>query len=514
MILGFRHHAQSAPHREAVILDDRAVTYGELHRTVNRLANGLAAQGIGFERKVAFLLYNGLEFFTVSLACATLQAIAVPINYHFKTSEIAHILQDSDAEFLVVDQRLVAMVLPLLDRLPLLPPERILVVGGPVPAGLTDYHSFVAAQSDGEPDPEVDGMGGGTMIYTSGTTGMPKGVYRPNEAALMESRIRRFVALYGFSSSDVHLMTSPNYHSAPNVYARAQLLIGATVVVMRRFDAEECLQLIERYRVTTTHMVPTQFHRILGLPAAVRNRYDISSLRAVIHAGAPCPVHIKYGIMDFFGRDKVYEYWGATEVTGTAISPQEWLRKPGSVGKANPGTVIQIVDDDGNALGPGEIGEIWVKAPHTQFSYYKDPHKTETAVRPGGFITVGDMGYLDADGYLYIVDRRNDMIISGGVNVYPAEIEAVLLQHAAVADAAVIGVPDDEWGEAMVAFVVLRPGVEATPEELQAHCAAHLANYKVPRTWRLVSELPRDASGKLFRRRLRDPYWVGRERQV
>jgi long-chain acyl-CoA synthetase len=290
--------------------------------------------------------------------------------------------------------------------------------------------------------------------------------------------------------------------------------VGATVVVMERFDAEHCLALIDRERVTTTSMVPAHFVRILALPEEVRARYDVSSLRRVLHAAAPCPPDVKRRIMAYFPKDSVWEFYGATEGPGTIISPDEWERKPGSVGLPWPGVAIRVLDETGAECRPGEVGTIYI-APFEGrgFRYHNDAEKTAESYRDGLF-TVGDMGYLDEDGYLFIADRKHDMVISGGVNIYPAEVEATIAAHPDVVDVAVFGVPDDEWGESLLAMVEPFPGALLTPEDVDAWCRAQLARYKCPRRIELVDELPRDPNGKVVKRRLREPYWVGRERRV
>jgi len=350
--------------------------------------------------------------------------------------------------------------------------------------------------------------------YTSGTTGRPKAVERPRRTP--EALVASIVGLARFwgvaSPDDVHLACGPLYHTAPLAYSNHALLLGQTVVLVDRFDPMECLRLIERERVTWTHMVPINFVRILGLPDDVRRRPDLSSLRRVIHAAAPCPVEVKRRIMEVFPRGTVWEYYGMTEGFATAISPEEWLRKPGSVGRAAFGNGISIVGRDGRELPAGQPGVVYVSpAGGARFAYGGDPSKTAEAWR-GDRFTVGDMGYLDEDGYLFLTDRAQDLIITGGANVYPAEVEAVLYTHPAVADVAVIGVPDDEWGESVHAVVEARAPVST--QELVAYCRHRLAHYKCPRGVAFVAALPRDDNGKIRKRELRDRYWAGRDRRI
>jgi long-chain acyl-CoA synthetase len=312
----------------------------------------------------------------------------------------------------------------------------------------------------------------------------------------------------------VHLVTSPMYHMSPLSFGYFSLHFEHTVVLMERWDAERALQLIERYRVTDVAMVPTQLHRLMQLPEDVRERYDVSSLRQVIHAAAPCPLDLKQRLFDWLGP-VIYEFYGATEGGGTLAKPHDWLAHPGTVGKPWPGADVKILDDDGNELPPRTVGTVYLKL-MGDFSYKGDPGKT-AANRWGDYFTVGDIGELDDDGFLYLRDRKIDMIISGGVNVYPAEIEAALLSHPNVGDAAVFGIPHDDWGEEVKAVVEPAPGVEPSPAlgaDLLAYCESRLARYKCPRTIDFTDAMPRDPNGKLYKRTLRDPYWVGRERSI
>ena len=323
-----------------------------------------------------------------------------------------------------------------------------------------------------------------------------------------------FAALWGFGPDDVHLVVGPLYHTAPGGYGAMHLHAGATVVVLERFDAADALATIARRRVTSSHMVPVNFVRILALPEEERRRHDLSSLRKVLHAAAPCPEDVKRRMLEILPPGSLWEYYGATEGPGTIISPEEWLRKPGSVGRAFPGVEIEILDEEGKQLPAGEVGLIYVSTiPGRGFRYHKAPEKTAAAYRGSSF-TVGDMGYLDEDGYLFICDRKADMVISGGVNIYPREIEEVLYRHPEVIDAAVFGVPDPQWGESLRAVVELRPGARANEADLGEFCRAALADYKCPRSFELVAELPRDPNGKVLKRKLRDAHWRGQAKRV
>jgi long-chain acyl-CoA synthetase len=326
-----------------------------------------------------------------------------------------------------------------------------------------------------------------------------------------------FFALFGLKPFDghVHLCCSPLYHTAVLNFATISLQIGHPVVLMDRFDPEEMLRLIDRHRATHTHMVPTHFRRLLALPEEVRAKYGVSSMRAAIHGAAPCPHEVKRRMLEWWGP-VVIEYYAATEGGGTLITGEEWLRKPGSVGRAWPGSEIRVLDSDGTDMPAGEAGMVYMRMGTSTFSYHKDEEKTR-ASRSGNMWTVGDIGYLDDDGYLYLCDRSSDMIISGGVNIYPAEIEAELSCHPAVADVAVFGIPHDEWGEEIKAVVEPAAGAEPGPGltgELLTFLSGRVAKFKLPRTIGYVDELPRDPNGKLYKRKLRDPYWAGRTRAI
>jgi long-chain acyl-CoA synthetase len=358
------------------------------------------------------------------------------------------------------------------------------------------------------------------MVYTSGTSGRPKGVRRPltgEDPDTVPPAATWFFGVFGLGPLDghVHLCCSPLYHTAVLNFATNSVQLGHPVVLMDRFEPETTLALIERHRVTHTHMVPTQFRRLLALPGPVRSRYDAGSMRAAIHSAAPCPREVKQRMLDWWGP-VVTEYYAATEGGGTSITAQEWLARPGSVGTPWPGSEVRVLDDNGDDLPVGEPGLVYLRMGTSTFDYHKDRDKT-LASRARGMFTVGDVGYLDADGYLYLCDRKADMIISGGVNIYPAEIEAELSGHPAVDDVAVFGIPHEEWGEEIKAVVQPADGTAPGPgltAELLAFLDGRIAKFKLPRTIDYVAELPRDPNGKLYKRRLRDPYWAGREREI
>ena len=512
MEYGLAAHARERPGKTAMVCGERVVSYGLLNERVDRLANLLRGYGVGSGDRIGVLLRNGFEFFEAMYGAAKISATVVPINFHFRREEIEYILEDSRSKAVLVAAEFLSEVKEIGGA-------RVWLVAGEaanaLPSGFRRYEEELVKASPAHPAGVLERSGFNAMIYTSGTTGKPKGVLHPqlDPEAGVQMQLR-WAEAWGFRSDDVHLLVGPSYHAAPGGYAQLHLFLGGTVVILDRFDAEQCLANIARHRVTTTHMVPVNFIRILDLPEETRSRYDVSSLRRVLHAAAPCPEAVKWKIMDVFPRDSIWEYYGATEGPGTIISPEEWRRKPGSVGRPWPGIEVKILDEAGNSLPRGEIGLIYLSTPGGRgFEYHNAPEKTASAYR-GGFFTVGDVGYLDRDGYLFICDRKIDMVISGGVNIYPREIEEVLHRHPKVADVAVFGIPDEHWGESIKAVVELKREGRADAGELTAFCREHLAAYKCPRSFDFVDELPRDPNGKVLKRSLRDRYWDGRTRKV
>ncbi|GIW41800.1 MAG: long-chain acyl-CoA synthetase [Candidatus Binatia bacterium] len=495
--VGIAAHARRRPEKPAIVFEGKTLTYGELDRRVNRLARALRRAGVGPGDTVALVLPNGFEWFEALGAAGKIGAQVVPVGYRAKGPEIAYMVADSGAKVILGASELREEIDRALEELGR-GDEALWVVGE---RWRGRAYEDVLSEESGE-EPEGSFVGGfNTLVYTSGTTGRPKGVERkidPREAHLGLLGVAR---LWGMDEDDVHLVAGPLYHTGPASYGQLHLLVGGTVVLMRRFEAEEALRLVDRYRVTNTFMVPTHFQRILLLDEKVRRRYDLSSLRLVLHSAAPCPEHVKRGIMEVFPPGVVTEFYAASESGFTKITAEEWLRKPGSVGKPWPGHEIRVLDENGRECGPGEVGLVYVRGPRNDFAYRGAAEKTRAAFRDG-FFTAGDLGYLDEDGYLYIVDRRADLILRGGANVYPAEVEAVLLRHPKVADVAVVGVPHPELGKSVLAVVELKPGESATEEEIVAHARQELASYKCPSRVVFVDELPREPQGKVRRHEL------------
>ena len=527
--------AASTPDKLAVVAPDATtVSYQELASYANQIARGLQELGLKPGAAVAGLLPNSVEALALTFAALQTGLYMVPVNWHLTAAEIGYILRDSGAEAFVAHQRFAAAGAEAAD-LADIPPDRRFAVGAI--AGFSPLAALGASSGSGAAEGSGAGEGSGAesessegrpdnrtagalMVYTSGTSGRPKGVRRaltgedPDSVPLAAPW---FFGLFGLSPFDdnVHLCCSPLYHTAVLNFATISIQLGHPVVLMEGFDPEHMLRLIDRHRVTHSHMVPTQFRRLLALPDQVRERYDVSSLRAAIHGAAPCPHEVKRRMLDWWGP-VVIEYYAASEGGGTTIFADEWLRKPGSVGKAWPVSEVRVLDDEGNDVPVGTPGLVYLRMGQSTFDYHKDEAKT-LASRKRGMFTVGDIGYLDEDGYLYLCDRGSDLIISGGVNIYPAEIEGEIACHPKVADVAVFGIPHDEWGEEIKAVVEPADGVtpgEDLTAELLRFLDGRLASFKLPRSIDYVAELPRDPNGKLYKRRLRDPYWAGRDRAI
>ena len=491
-------HARRRPATPALITPAATVTYGELNERANRLARAFRRRGLRRGEGVALLCSNRPEFVEVLLATQRSGLRLTTVNWHLTADEAGYIVDDCEARAFVAEARFADVAggaTAAASRV-----QVRLAVAGSLD-GFEDYDAAVAAEPGGDvDDPDL----GSQMLYTSGTTGRPKGVFR-DEASLATAVM---LARAAYRDGNVHLLTGPLYHAAPLLFSlNAPLIAGVPVVVMPAWDPEEALRLIERHRVTHTHMVPTMFHQLLALPDDVRARYDVSSLHNVLHGAAPCPVGVKQRLIEWLGP-VVNEYYAATEGLGTWVDARTWLQKPGTVGKPVPDDQVVVADEEANPLPPGEVGLVWFKASEVPFEYFKDRSKTESSYRERHF-TLGDMGYVDDDGFLFLTDRSANLIISGGVNIYPAEVDAVLLDHPAVADAAVIGVPSPEWGEEVLAVVQLRAGVEPSgdlADKLVGFCRTRLAHYKCPRRVEFVDQLPRQDNGKIYKRLLRDRY--------
>jgi long-chain acyl-CoA synthetase len=490
--------AGADPDRVALVSGGERTTFGQLDRAANAMAHALAAAGVGPGDRVAVMAGNSPETFAAWYGTARLGALVVPVSTRLTAPEAAYILDDSGATVVVHD-----------GSAPALAAARTTGT-----TGLALDDPGLGAGSEDPPDSAYLGAPVTTMSYTSGTTGRPKGISRAAPQPAATAPPNPFAQFWGLRPDDVHLMCGPGYHVAPSAYAQMSLNEGGRVVIMARWDATEALRLIESERVTTAQMVPANFIRILE---ADWGAYDRSSVRKILHAAAPCPVPVKRRIIDVFPSGSIWEYYGASEGMASVISPEEWLAKPGSVGRPFPGLSVRILDDEGGDLAPGEVGAIYISSfAGLRFGYHNDPDKTDQAWRDG-FFTVGDLGWLDEDGYLFLADRRTDLIISGGVNIYPAEVETALLEDPDVVDAAVFGLPDERMGQKVHAVVEVRAGAERDAEALLGRLAERLADYKRPRAVEFVDVLPREANGKVVKARLRaermEPATAGPQRE-
>ncbi|MDQ6773507.1 MAG: AMP-binding protein [Candidatus Dormibacteraeota bacterium] len=501
-------HAAQRPEAIALVAGSRQVSYAELNNRACRAGSMFQALGVGSHGRVAVQALNSVAGFEIASGLRKLAAVGVPVNFRLRGPELAYILNDSGARVICAGAEFVPGVEEVRAELTALPV--LIALDGHAPAGWLTYDAVMRETPAIEPASDIDPGIGASMIYTSGTTGHPKGAYRPTGVKL--ESVLEAIQLFELRPDDVHLFAGPGYHSAPGYFNALHIALGAMIVIMERFDATEALRLIERHHVTTTFMAPTLLHRLVDVPDAASRRHDTSSLRALILGGAPCPFSLKQRAMDRFG-EVLWEFYGATE-TGISLvlRPDEQLAHPGSVGRVTPNYAIRLTDPDGRDVAEGEPGELWVRSTN-QAMYHNRPEANAAALRDG-FFTVGDIAYRDPEGYYHICDRKIDMIISGGVNIYPAEVEVCLHAHPAVKDVAVIGVPDEEWGEAVKALVVLRPGHSASTDALIAWCRGRIATYKCPRSIEFVTELPRDLAGKLLKRTIREPYWAGAGRRI
>ncbi len=505
-------YATEHPDRPAFIMAStgQTVTYREYEERANRLAHLLRAHGLRPGDHFSIFMENNDRYLEAGAAGERAGLVYTPVNSYLTAEELGYIIDNSGSTVLVTSRAKREIALQAVADRPAV--SLVLVVdepGGSDDPRVVDYATATAGQSA---DPLPDERLGLAMMYSSGTTGRPKGITRPvpDQPPSEPLPLMHFLTgMWKYREGMVYLSPAPLYHSAPQVACSLTIRIGGTVVIMERFDPVEYLALIEQYQVTHTQLVPTMFSRMLKLPAEERERHDLSSLEVAVHAAAPCPAQVKHQMIEWWGPI-IHEYYGATEGLGfTACDTEEWLAHPGTVGKVLAGE-LHILDDDMNELPPGEPGTIWFETA-TPFAYHDDPEKTAEATSADGrMTTVNDVGYVDEDGYLYLTDRKTFMIISGGVNIYPQETEDLLITHPEVADAAVIGVPNEDLGEEVKAIVQVMPGVDPDDElteRLLEFCRQHLSRQKVPRSIDYEDELPRLPTGKLYKRILRDRYW-------
>tara|TARA_R110002110_G_scaffold86743_5_gene226307 strand:+ start:5816 stop:7396 length:1581 start_codon:yes stop_codon:yes gene_type:complete len=506
MILAW--HAAQTPDRPAIISGQGNRTFAELNAKANRLVRALRSAGLRAGDAVALMCSNRPEFAETLAACQRGGFRMTPLNWHLKGSEVGYIVDNCEAKAFVADARFAASATEAAAMSPALIAK--LAVGGAI-EGFMSYDDAVDVE---EADDLADPVMGSQMMYTSGTTGHPKGVYR-KQAAPISPLLVKLTETAAFRDGDMALVTGPLYHAAPLALNLSfPMNAGIGCVLMDRWDAEETLRLVADHGITHTHVVPTMLHRMLQLSDETKAKYDTSTLRWILHGAAPCPAHVKENSIAWFGP-VIFEYYAATEGGGIFVEAEEWLAKKGTVGKPLPGVIVEVHDDKGKPVKPNAVGTVYFKAPEQgRFEYFKAPEKTDGAYR-GDFYTMGDMGFIDEDGFLFLTGRSAEVIISGGVNIYPAEIDQEILKHPAVADAAAVGVPNEEWGEEVKLVVELNEGFrpdDAMASELLAFAAENLPAYQRPRSIDFTTELPRMPSGKVLRRTIRDAYWQGEKK--
>jgi acyl-CoA synthetase (AMP-forming)/AMP-acid ligase II len=511
-----RLHAEANGDQAAVIIDTagearpQTITFAELNRDVNRLAHAFAALQAQPGERLVWCGPNSPEVLVTIHAARKAGLVAVPLSYRFNAGEMQYVIDNSDATLVVVDAEQAPLVAEVRERIPKV--RAVVVFGGDPPPACERWDDVLAGRSDDEPATTGNSAAGAAMIYTSGTTGKPKGALRTStDAALVMVLLGELGLAPG---REVYLTTGPLYHSGPLAFASLAHTLGGPIVVLRKFDPTAWLHLVKEHRVTNTFSAPTQLKRIVSLPRGELERADLSSMHCLIANAAPVPYALKREVIEKLGDWFLYEVYGSTELgILTVLKPEDQLRKPGSCGKTYGGQKFKIVKDDGTEAATGEPGELFLRSPFAMDGYHRTSEQL-AQLEDSGWKSVGDVAYTDDEGYLYISDRKTDMIISGGVNIYPAEIEGVLYGHPQVLDAAVFGIPDDEWGESVYAVVQAKPGESIDVNELRTFVEERVAGYKRPRTYELRAELPRTDSGKLLKRVLRDEFWGDRTSAV
>jgi fatty-acyl-CoA synthase/long-chain acyl-CoA synthetase len=509
-------HAQSQPDKLALI-DDRPngtilrSTYGDLNRDSNRLANAMLDLGVRPGDTVVWCGQNSEGVIRGSNAARKIRATAVPLNYRLSPEEAAYVVNNSDAVLVHCDAEYADLMAKIRDQLPKV--RHIIIFDGAARPGMIEEVDLVAQASDAEPVIRGGPDEAATMIYTSGTTGSPKGALRRGSGD--PEQVGAMLAYIGYQTDDVYITTGPLYHSGPGGFYAVALALGNTTVVQRKFDPEDWLRLVDKYRVTSTFCAPTPIRIVCSLPDEVKARYDRSSMRIMLANAAPWSLALKEMYVRDFPPSSLWEIYGSTELgVNTILRPEDQLRKPGSCGQPSPGVEVQLRDEDGNVIGDPDVpGELYVRSKGVFSSYHKDPEKYDSS-RIGEFFSVGDIAYRDEEGYYYICDRKNDMIISGGMNVYPAEIEAALERHPGIMDVAVFGIPSEQWGESVHAVVVAGSGASMSEQDVITFARQNLSSYKIPRSISFADEIPRTGSGKILKRLLREPFWQGHRTHV
>ena len=509
-------HAAAIGAAPAVIVDasggarPSVTTFAELDAQVNQLAHAMRSLGAQPGERLVWCGPNSLEVIVTIHAARKALLVAVPLSYRFTADEMAYVIDNSDATLVVIDAEQAPLLATVRDQLPKL--RDVIVFGGDAPAGFRSWDECTRGQPTHEPEAARDASAGSAMIYTSGTTGKPKGALRTSTDAETVLTLLSEIGLR--PGEEVHLTTGPLYHSGPLAWASLNHTLGCPVVVLRRFDPVAWLRLVQEHRITNTFSAPTQLKRIVSLPDEELARADLSTMRSLVANAAPVPYALKQEIVAKLGDGFLYEVYGSTELgVVTVLKPEDQLRKPGSCGKTYGVIDVMIVRDDGTEAPVDEPGELFIRTRLAMDGYHRSEERL-SELGGGDWKSVGDVAYVDDEGYVHICDRKKDMIISGGVNIYPAEIEAVLHEHPGVLDAAVFGIPDDEWGESVYAIVQPKAGSTLEPDELHEFVDGRLAGYKRPRGFEVRAELPRTDAGKLLKRELRDEFWRGHERAV
>jgi long-chain acyl-CoA synthetase len=501
---GMSHSLWAEVHGDKIAIYDpiQTRTFRQINQAANQVTRLLRERGLKEGDAVALLCSNRAEFVEVLSGCLRGGYRVTPVNWHLNADEVEYIINDCDAKALFADTGYPSGVAAKA-------PQVTLKIS--IGEDAADFEPYLKLLGQFDASDITDPTPGSSMLYTSGTTGRPKGVYRRNTTQVL-------AMLNVAAPDDVQLCAGPAYHAAPLAFdVRSSMVMGIPLVFIDRWDSEGVLKAIEKHKVTRAHLVPIMFQRLLNLPEHVREKYDVSSLRYIIHGAAPCPPDVKKAMIEWVGPIINEYYAGSEGGAGFVVSSEEWLKKPGTVGKLPDPGALRILDDDGHDVPQGVSGTLYFRvSPIAPFEYYKDPAKTAAAHREGYF-TLGDVGFLDEDGYLFLTGRTAECIISGGVNIYPQEIDNELIKHAAVEDACTIGVPNEEWGEEVKAVLTLNPGYVGTDElakDIQAFARDHLAGFKVPRSIEFVDELPRSPAGKIQRKKVREPYWAGRARSI
>jgi fatty-acyl-CoA synthase len=499
--LAVMFHAHTQPDKECLVDGDRRLTWAEFDAQINQLAHALAKRDVRGGDRVAVMLPNGADYLVAQQALVRVGAVAVQIGYRLKPAEVAYILEHAEPRVILAAAEFQQVVAEARAQATSTAPVLVLGGNGSRPAGFDRWEDAVAGQPTDRPPRARGGDGGGVIVYTSGTTGKPKGAARNFKQTGLEA-VADMMLQVGVRADDRHLVVCPLYHSAAPAFVAIMFSLGATCVLQNSFDPEETLAMIERERITCTLMVPTMLVRITALPEEVRRRYDTSSLRWVMSGAAPLATETARRVQEMWGPI-LWNFYGATE-TGivTLAGPADHTARPGTVGRAVRGNEVRVLDDAGRACRPGEIGELYARNSMLIAGYHRNQEATRASMRDG-FFSVGDLARVDGDGFYYMESRKHDMVISGGVNIYPREIEDHLHTHPAILEVAVVGVPDAEWGESLRAFVVRRPGMSLTEAEVAEYCRRDLADYKRPRSVVFLAELPRNPTGKVLKRELR-----------